>query len=178
MFLSMPTLARERDVYPPACLALTCRLVLLRCMHSYGAYSSIPMRILRAAESCSLPPLYYILLVHEVRIYCSTYVCKSCVLVLALAANFCMSEREFCAPSASVLGRDRATYVHKAARETPLCRRGPSQPLSLTSTQDTPHVPMKRQSYVRTYGVRRERHRSVAVYLMASLSRVHSRHAT
>ena len=55
--------------------------------------------------------MYYILLVHEVRIYCSTYVCKSCVLVLALAANFCMSEREFCAPSASVFGRDRATYV-------------------------------------------------------------------
>ena len=112
--------------------------------------------------------------------YCSTYVCKSCVLVLALAANFCISEREFCAPSASVLGRDRATYVHKAARETPLCCRGPSQPLSLTSTQDTPHVALwrDRATYVRKYVVWRERHHSVAVYLSASLSRVHSRDAT
>ena len=107
------------------------------------------------------------LLVHEVRIYCSTYVCKSCVLVLALTANFCMSEREFCAPSASVLGRDRATYLHKAVRETPLCRRGPSQPLSLTSTQDTPHVLWRDRA---TY-VRRER-RLPTAQPFASLSRL------
>ncbi len=137
-------------MYPLACLAHTCRLVHLRCMHSHGAYSSIPMRILRAAELLSTP-LYYILLVHEVRMKCSTYVCKSCVLVLELAANFCMSEREFCAPSASVLGRDRATYVHRGARETPLCVAVYPLSLSLSRPLKTRHILWRdRATYVRT----------------------------
>ena len=63
-------------MYPLAWLAHTCRLVRLRCMHSHGAYSIIPMRILvlRAAELLASAPFYYILLVHKVRMNCSTYV--------------------------------------------------------------------------------------------------------